>query len=93
MKHECLQSKRFCVRFFGNVLLVKDECSSYRWKGETSFESYCRLDSILKKTFTNVLIKDHLANFFLFRLVEQLYVLINKVLRCSHLSYFNLSHI
>lgn len=43
------------------------------------------LDSTLTKTFTNLLIEDHIVNVFLFKLVEHWYVLVNRILWFSHL--------
>lgn len=43
------------------------------------------LDSTLTKTFTSVLIEDHIVNIFLFKLVEHWYVLVNRTLWFSHL--------
>ena len=35
---ECLQSERFSVRFFENILLGKDKYFSYRWKSGSKGE-------------------------------------------------------
>lgn len=72
---ECLHSEHlFHCWFFGNGLLGEDNYSSCRWKNESkeeaSFVSFYKLQSRLKKTFSHVLIKDHMVNFFPFKLLE-----------------------